>query len=62
MYYIFVVVILNICMYVIYNKFDLFFFFFIDSYIDERIKLNVNYDERYGVRIVLVLVLKINGD
>uniref|UniRef100_K1PYY1 Uncharacterized protein n=1 Tax=Magallana gigas TaxID=29159 RepID=K1PYY1_MAGGI len=33
-----------------------------DSYTDERIKLNVNYDERHGVRTVPVPVSKTNGD
>lgn len=61
MHYIFVVVTLNICMYVTYNNSDLFFFS-TDSYTDERIKLNVNYDERHGVRTVPVPVSKTNGD
>lgn len=38
------------------------FFFFTDSYTDERIKLNVNYDERHGVKTVPVPVSKTNGD
>lgn len=62
MHYIFVVVTLNICMYVTYNNSDLIFFFSTDSYTDERIKLNVNYDERHGVRTVPVPVSKTNGD
>lgn len=61
MHYIFVVVTLNICMYVTYNNSDLIFFS-TDSYTDERIKLNVNYDERHGVRTVPVPVSKTNGD
>lgn len=61
MYYRFVVVTLNICMYVTYNNSDLIFFS-TDSYTDERIKLNVNYDERHGVRTVPVPVSKTNGD
>lgn len=61
MHYIFVVVTLNIYMYVTYNNSDLIFFS-TDSYTDERIKLNVNYDERHGVRTVPVPVSKTNGD
>lgn len=61
MHYIFVRVTLN--MYMTYNNFDLFnFFSSTDSYTDERIKLNVNYDERHGVRTVPVPVSKTNGD
>lgn len=61
MHYIFVVVTLNIYMYLTYNNSDLIFFS-TDSYTDERIKLNVNYDERHGVRTVPVPVSKTNGD
>lgn len=61
MHYIFVGVTLN--MYMTYNNFDSFnFFSSTDSYTDERIKLNVNYDERHGVRTVPVPVSKTNGD
>lgn len=59
MHYIFVVVTLNMYITIILTY---LIFFSTDSYTDERIKLNVNYDERHGVRTVPVPVSKTNGD